>query len=304
MERMSEMFMFDSDSLLLRLLAKTPDDPALLDGHAFYHYMLLFNYGVDMWGMYTDSICMDLIEKAADANVSAKASYQLGLVNTYNGNFTSAVKYFKQALAKDDTMWNAYYNMGYAYYNLEKYSEAVACFRKSYNGYEDLYYKGDAANAVGLIHYKHFGNADSALHYYNKAIMCDSTNLSYHLNRLELFVNEKAPVAYEQMITCWQLAMEDIDNNNLFSDLGFMMELIVDAGRGDEAVRYLKSRADQAETSFEKAMACLYAGQMIEDKTDSVDYLRRAKGLFEELEWDDLAAEIQMLIDEQKQNEQ
>ncbi|MCR4828444.1 MAG: tetratricopeptide repeat protein [Bacteroidales bacterium] len=298
MEKMSEMFTFESDSLLLRLLAKNPDDPSLLDGHAAYHYAILFDYGEEMWITYTDSVCWHYIEEASNANVSAKASYLLGLRNTYNADYPSAVRNFKQVIAKDATMWNAYYNMGFAYYNMEQYREALDCFRESYKGYKEIGYKGDAANAMGMIYSKALGNADSGLHCFNLAIQCDPTNLYYHLNRLELFLSMQEPAAYEQMITCWQLAMEDLDNENLFSDVMDMLNMFVEAGRWEEPLAYLKIRADSSESTFEKAMANLYSGLLMAgEDNDAVLYLIRSKELFSELGMDSVVSDIQVFID-------
>jgi tetratricopeptide (TPR) repeat protein len=52
----------------------------------------------------------------------------IGLIKKHKGNWNEAIKFYKKSIDADPSYYEAYYNLGIAYYNIDRYEDAkIAC---------------------------------------------------------------------------------------------------------------------------------------------------------------------------------
>lgn len=150
----------------------------------YYRAGELFNAN-DMQG------ALDLYEKASrmtyDGAIAAEAQFWAGEIAYRQGNYSNAIEYFKDFLASRQAKSlpnypNAYYNLGYAYFNSEQYDAAISQFNKFMESGQtkDKLLVSDANLRLGDAYFisKQYSKAISA---YDKVITARESSMDYAL---------------------------------------------------------------------------------------------------------------------------
>lgn len=274
-----QLFTFEADSLTRRLLAKHPGDKALLGGHTRFLEALLDDYSTDIWGMYLDSACLELL---MSDNENPSAGYQLGLYYTMSENYEEAAPYFVRTVTQCDTHYRAHYNLGIAEYYLQAFNTATHHLRRAYQGYQRPSEKADAARTLGIIYGENLNNADSALLYLQKAVDIYPSYLN-QVFLLQWHLDNKSPDIQQMMANCWSAAMED---DEPFSAVQDLLSRCMEQNRRNDVLKLLKIRNADTTDDFERGISSLFIGQIISDTApaDAIPWIELAITNFKKVE--------------------
>lgn len=291
-----EIIVFDADSLILRLLARNPNNSDLLDGHARYHQSVLDDYDHDVWMSSLDSTCLELFQKGSDKR-SATAASQLGLYYTLLEDYPSALPQYRRAISLCDTAWGDYYNIGIVEYYTEQYTEAIQHLLRAYEGYTNPALKSDAARVIGIIYDEHLNNPDKALKYFQLAISANANNVYNNAYLLKFHLTHKNySLAETTLATGWMMAAE---GGSPFEDCSLLMNLCRQYDYTVPLVDFLTKTLSKADNNFILGITDLYLGQLLENETDAISHLRSAIEHFRQEEApDDFLNSLQELINE------
>lgn len=270
------VIVFEADSLLLRLLAKNPGNKELLAGHTSYHDAVLNDYNSDIWSMYIDSVCLELL--TADKE-NPTACYQVGLFYNMEGeDFEKAEHFYRQTVTLCDTHYHAHYNLGIMEYYLEKFPAAATHVRRAYFGYQQPTEKADAARVLGILYDNELDNADSALHYFQQATAIDSSYLN-NAFLLGYYLKHNDPRAESLARHCWALA---VGGDSPFEDANDLLARFLNQEMTDAAVQFLTQRNNEASNDFDRGLSSLYLGQLLADKpSQAIPWIEAAIQSFE-----------------------
>ncbi len=155
-----------------------------------YQQILLYRAG-ELFNTNDMDAALELYQQASrlsyDEPVKAEALYWSGEIAYRQGNYPSAIKYFRDFLASRQSKSLpiyplAYYNLGYAYFNSEEYSNAIAQFNRFLEtGYsKDRSLISDANLRLGDASFisNHY---DKAISHYDKVITAKENSMDYAL---------------------------------------------------------------------------------------------------------------------------
>lgn len=270
---MGDAFAFDVDSLSRRLLATHPGDQSLLAVHAAYHQALLDDYGDELWIAYLTPECKALLQQATE---SADACSQLGYLYTSDEAMAdSAVYYFRRAVALQDTLWGAHYNLGVMEYQLGHNDEALAHLERAWKGYRVPRLKGDASRVMAIIYDQSLNNHSKAERYYRQAVADDSTDVTSWGFLLDFLLRHPSAQDDELAVlrSGWQAAGQ---GDNTFDDTRFLLGQCVKNEKGSLAISFLQSRCNEAKENFELGICHLYLFQLMEESGEDIAHLRKA----------------------------
>jgi tetratricopeptide (TPR) repeat protein len=275
---MGDAFAFDVDSLSRRLLAAHPGDQSLLSTHAAYHKALLDDYGDDLWMTYLTPECKALLQQATE---SADACSQMGYLYTSDESTAdSAAYYFRRAVALQDTLWEAHYNLGVMEYQLGNNDKALAHLERAWKGYRVPRLKGDAARVMAIIYDQALNNASKAERYYRQAVADDSTDVTSWGFLLDFLLRQQSAQDDVQPVlrSGWHAAVQ---SDNPFDETGYFISQCMKNEKGSIAIAFLQSRFDEAKEDFELGICHLYLFQLMEKSGEDVAHLRKAIECFE-----------------------
>ena len=275
---MGDAFAFDVDSLSRRLLAAHRGDQSLLSTHAAYHKALLDDYGDDLWMTYLTPECKSLLQQATE---SAEACFQMGYFYTSDESTAdSAAYYFRRAVALQDTLWEAHYNLGVMEYQLGHNDKALAHLERAWKGYRVPRLKGDAARVMAIIYDQALNNAAKAERYYRQAVTDDSTDVTSWGFLLDFLLRQSAAQddALHVLRSGWHAAVQSDD---LFDETGYIIGQCMKNEKGSMAIAFLESRCNEAKEDFELGICHLYLFQLMEKSGEAVAHLRKAIECFE-----------------------
>ena len=275
---MGDVFTFDVDSLSRRLLAAHPGDQTLLATHAAYHKALLDNYGDDLWMTYLAPECKALLQQATK---SADACSQMGYLYTSDEAMAdSAAYYFRRAVALQDTLWEAHYNLGVMEYQLGNNDKALAHLERAWKGYRVPRLKGDAARVMAIIYDQAQNNASKAERYYRQAVADDSTDVTSWGFLLDFLLRQSAAQDDVQPVlrSGWHAAAQ---SDNPFDETGYIIGQCMKNEKGSMVIAFLQSRCNEAKEDFELGICHLYLFQLMEKGGEDVVHLRKAIECFD-----------------------
>lgn len=275
---MGDAFAFDVDSLSRRLLAAHPGDQSLLATHAAYHKALLDDYGDDLWMTYLTPECKALLQQSTK---SADACSQMGYLYTSDETMAdSAAYYFRRAVALQDTLWEAHYNLGVMEYQLGNNDKALAHLERAWKGYRVPRLKGDAARVMAIIYDQAQNNASKAERYYRQAVADDSTDVTSWGFLLDFLLRQQSTQddALPVLRSGWHAAVQ---SDNPFDETGYIIGQCMKNEKGSMVIAFLQSRCNEAKGDFELGICHLYLFQLMEKSGEDVVHLRKAIECFE-----------------------
>ena len=147
------MFPFQVDSILLKLIAKYPDNCKLYRGLAFYYNEVLNKYGG--WLGDEEELEQNILDngtKAIDGGCADYATYHnMGVVLLMQEKTEQGIPYLQKATELDPEQADAHYNLAYAYLFANQHDSALRHVKISLDLYKDKELKGDAARMAGQI---------------------------------------------------------------------------------------------------------------------------------------------------------
>ncbi len=155
----------------------------------YYHALELLNDGY-----YTRAIEMfekSLENKSYNRSITAKSLYWNAEANYRLTRYSRAIELFQQFQSTAGAFslpefGTAYYNIGYAYFNMKNYSEASSWFRKYLNqSKREAKLEADAGNRIADSYFI-IRNYKQALEYYQKAFEIKSYDADYSLFQIAL----------------------------------------------------------------------------------------------------------------------
>lgn len=276
--KVGEVFAFDVDSLSRRLLAAHPGDQSLLATHAAYHKALLDDYGDDLWMTYLTPECKALLQQATE---SVDACSQMGYLYTSDESMAdSAAYYYRCAVALQDTLWEAHYNLGVMEYQLGHNDKALAHLERAWKGYRTPRLKGDAARVIAIIYDQTLNNTARAERYYRQAVADNSTDVTSWGFLLDFLLRQ--PSAQNEVLPVlrsgWHAAVQ---SGSAFDETGYIIGQCVKNEKGNMAIAFLQSRCNEVKEDFELGICHLYLFQLMEKGVEAVAHLRKAIECFE-----------------------
>ena len=162
-------------------------NPALQEAYQ----KMCFYRGIELFNENSLDESIELLQKAAlddhDRQLAAEANLWIGEAFYRQNNSWAAIKYYKAFLdapgAKElDVYSNAYYNLGYTYFNKKDYSNAITWFGKylSFKGTRDSKLVADAMVRMGDCYFIN-KDYDRATKYYNNTIRAGAGKTDYAL---------------------------------------------------------------------------------------------------------------------------
>ncbi|MBR1834445.1 MAG: hypothetical protein IJ785_02930 [Bacteroidales bacterium] len=305
------IFFFMADSLLQRLLARTPADCALLCGYTHYYHALLYDYGTDFWMEHLDSLPLTLLRRASAVECGCPdAAYQVGLycnmmVGMYNVGEDadlmedSAAFYYRRALAIADTHCHAHFNLGAVLFNKGGYAEAVNHFRSAYRGYTSPVMRADAARALGIIFTDHLNLPDSARRYLDAAHHLLPDDFENAVNLLSFRLQNHESNVDALLGECWTNALE---GEQSFNDTKFLVNLFLSNNAADLIESFLQRKAAQSASAYEQGLCHFLQGMYLHSEpAQAASDFETAYQLFaDDGAPDDFLAQLRQMIDELK----
>lgn len=204
------MFPFQVDSILLKLIAKYPDNCKLYRGLAFYYNEVLNKYGG--WLGNEEELEQNILnncKKAIDGGCADYATYHnMGVVILMQEKTAQSIPYLQKATELDPDQADAHYNLAYAYLFTDQHDNALQQVKLALNLYKDKELKGDAARMAGQILMEK-GEYHDALKYFelaDKLVPDDYYNLRPML-KLYLVTGDKKATATAKRL--FELAPEN-----------------------------------------------------------------------------------------------
>ena len=268
-----DMFSFDVDSLIRRLLVSHSGDCRLLSGYACFCEALLNDYDEEIWSASFDAGLMR--QAASEKCNSASACYQMGLYHDYERRPDSAATFYRRATKLCDTMWHAFYNLGIAEgFRLSMTTQGVDDLHKALHGYTAPVFKADAARVLGILYDESIHNTDSAAKYYNMAVEIDGNSYTNRVILAAFFASHDNPKTYNAINNAWKTAWDaDYSMDDFYTMLVTVSER---AGNSKAVCDFLKQKLNKSDDVYEQGLCCLFLGKFVEDGSSAVNYLRDA----------------------------
>ena len=194
-----------------KMALKCFEDAINLDVRAPETYINLAMYYCDV---YKDSKKqIHYLKQAIRLNPkNAEPFYQLGNVYLEKGLYETAVEYYRHALTKDDSYFDAYYALGSTLFKLQDYEECYLVFQKTLHIELDnpKVYEYLAKSAIQL---RKFEEAKS---YINRAILIEPTPDNYLLLAEILCLSQD----YNNAINVLKTKIADTKNSKMYNFLG------------------------------------------------------------------------------------
>ncbi len=152
---------------------------------------ICFYRGIELFNSGDYDAAVSLFKTASvenyDKHIAAEAKLWIGEAFYRQNNTWAAIKYYKEFLdaagaEKIEGYSNAYYNLGYTYFNKKEYASAISWFGKfvNYKGRKDAKLEGDALLRLGDCYFIRKDYSE-AISYYNKAIRSGNGKTDYAL---------------------------------------------------------------------------------------------------------------------------
>ncbi len=152
---------------------------------------ICFYRGIELFNAGDYEAAIDLFKKASledhDQFIAAESNLWIGEAFYRQNNAWAAIKYYKEFLdrpgaEKVEGYSNAYYNLGYTYFNKKEYGTAITWFGKfvNYRGRKDAKLEGNALLRLGDCYFIR-KDYNQAISYYNKAIRSGNGKSDYAL---------------------------------------------------------------------------------------------------------------------------
>lgn len=174
----------DAISSIEKIKVKSPSVKEALQRVTYYRGLELF---ID--GKYSDAITQftkSLENDSYNRTYKSQSMYWCGEASYRMGKYSQAIKYFTDFQATPGSFslpefGNAYYNIGYCYFNQKQYDQASSWFRKYLNySKTDPKMKADATNRIGDMYYMGRDYTE-AIKFYNTSINMNVYDADYAL---------------------------------------------------------------------------------------------------------------------------
>lgn len=272
-----EMFSFQIDSLLDRLIKIYPNDCKLKKGLADYYYEVVTKYPGG-WFISKNGL-FDLMEKnykdAITNNCADDHSYNaLGYINLSRKKYKEGIPYYIKSIELNKTNASSYYNLGYAYLFCDDRENALTNAKISFDLYQDKNYKSDAANMIANI-YSELKDDKNSILYLEKSLEILPNN--YYTIRLLLsnYVKTGNPKTDSTRELFYNLGP---DNPTIYNDLS---SIYSQNKKLDDLMNFYNSKLLKYQTEF-KIIGSLdfYLGKLYLEKDqnkDAKEYFLKAK---------------------------
>lgn len=155
------------------------------------------------------STAMGILENLIEHEENAEYYYNIGYIQTAQGNYSEAIQAFRKATAIDRLFAKAYQGMGRAYQKLGKTDQAEKYMIKAadiHMGKENVHEAEDVLqeikkmnpntvniyNSLGVL-YRKKGDFKKALHNYKRALVIHPERVRIHYNIGRLYIEMKDP---------------------------------------------------------------------------------------------------------------
>lgn len=273
------LYGFNADSLIRRLLVSHPGDCRLLNGYVSYMEAILDDYGVDLWSSNLDT-SLTLMSQAASVNCNnPSACCQLGVYYHYYEVFDSALCYYHRATTLCDTMWHAFFNLGLIeFYNLSMHTQGIHDLQKSLKGYSMPVYKAQVARALGIIYDDELHDSDSAYKYYSMAVDINSEDMTNCMFLAIFYASRNDQRTFYAMRDAWRAGVKQ---DVLWNNLEWMFMRVKDVADNETViVDFLKRMLKETDTPYEKGICWLFLGKYEDDVKTAVNYYNEAIDYF------------------------
>ncbi|MCR4811038.1 MAG: hypothetical protein K5867_00345 [Bacteroidales bacterium] len=275
---MGNLYVFNADSVIRRLLVSHPGDCRLLNGYVSYMEALLGDYGFDFWSSSMDSSLSLMFQAASVSCNNAAACCQLGLYYHYYGVLDSASCYYRLATTLCDTLWHAVFNLGLIeFYDMSMQTEGLRDLHKSLKGYSIPFYKARVARALGIIYDEELHIPDSAHKYYSMAVDIDGDDMTNCMFLAIFYASRNDQRVFDAMRDAWRAGIE---HDVLWDNLEWMFMRVKDVSSESVVVDFLKRMRKETDTPYEQGICCLFLGNYAEDDNVAVNYYNQAIGFF------------------------
>ena len=214
----SDVHMFQADSILEGLITRHPANCKLYKALGDYYYEVHLKYG-GRW-LKEDSELFPLMEtnfkKAVDGNCAEFMTYySLGYINLVQEKTAESIPWFLKSIALNKEHASSHYNLAYAYLFTDDRANALTHAKNALELYQGAEYKSDAAQMVAQI-YTELGENSNALTYHEKAFEIDPGNYNNNRSLLGLYVKQNHKKAGEMTRQFFDRAP---DNPTIYNDL-------------------------------------------------------------------------------------
>lgn len=275
---------FYPDSVLNTLIKRYPTNYSLHQMLGKFYYEIHLRYGQNKWFIPDSVIFKRMKENYIIAYENNKyddwSLFGLGYVHLLENNNKKAISFLRtsEILNPDNPL--TYYNLASAYFNLNRYEEALNYAQQAYDKQNIPYYKSEASRLLGMIYYKLKKQSEAYQHLKeaNNFAPNDYKTLIYILN-LELQLNK---TEYEE--TVQNIFLLSPSNPMVYKD---MLEAYKNANKLTEYTTFLEQQKVYYRTNKDVlANICFYTGiSLYETKnwTQAKINFEKARSLFSTL---------------------
>ena len=212
------MKMFEIDKVLDSLISIYPNNCKLYKGLGDFYYQVQIKYA-GKW-LKNDSALFELIDanykKAITGNCEDYLTYfVMGYISLAQEKYAEGIPYFQKSILLNKDYASSYYNIAYAYLNINDRDSVLKYARLSFDIDTNIIYKSDAARMLGQI-YSDMMNGEKAIANYELADKIDSGNYYNIKPLLNLYVKTGNAKANETTMKFFNL---DPTNPTIYNDL-------------------------------------------------------------------------------------
>jgi len=274
-----EMKLFEIDKILDSLITIYPTNCKLYKGLGDFYYQVNLKYG-NNWFSNNDEL-FELIEtnykKAIEGHCEDFLSYfVIGYIYIVKEKYTEGIPYFQKSIALNKDYASSYYNLAYAYLNLNNGDSVLKYAKHSLDIDTEISYKSDAARMLGQV-YASFNDDENAVKNYELADKIDSGNYYNIKLLLYLYVKTGNPKTGETTLRFFNL--EPV-NPTIYNDLE---EIYYNNKKEDYLMSFYKEQLEVYKDN-QNVLGNLnfFLGKMYldSDKKLAKDYFLKAKDIF------------------------
>lgn len=190
-----------------------------------------------------------IIELAPKNQLAAKATNFIGDIYFDKGDDANAEVYYKEAIKIDPNLIEAYRNLGHAYFNQEKYDDAIIQYEKVIDANPDAELKAECLESIGDIYYDKEDYANAEV-YFKEAIKIDQNLIEAYWGLGQTYFSQEK---YDDALTEYDKILElNVDNDVKSETLRAIGQIHVLKGDNNQALKKF-SEAKELDNTLEDA---------------------------------------------------
>jgi tetratricopeptide (TPR) repeat protein len=210
---------FAINNILDSLTKLEPNNCKLYKGLGDYYKEVLFKYNGNWIKDENETITLvkENYRKAVDGGCEDYLCYfTLASFESRDKNYDKSTQYYLKSIYLNNKHADSYYNLAFAYINLEEPKNALFYAKRSLELYNDTFNRSDAANMLGHI-YSELKDDSNAIFYYELANLIYPDNYENLRTLLNIYIKTQNSKSYETMKSFYKL---DPALPSIYEDIG------------------------------------------------------------------------------------